>query len=204
MPVFITAAARFSVLSFLTLMMSAAFAQIETGQMPSKSEAVERPQCPAAFVQSLKKLHSKETLDVCSLYQSSKAFLVVNTASNCGFTGQFADLEALYQRYGKQGLVILGIPSHDFKQEEKAEADTARVCFTNYGVTFPMAAPLPVKGDKAHPLFVYLTSQSQGPKWNFTKYLVDSAGQVTQFGSMTPPLNSRLEDAIKALLGPTE
>ena len=157
-------------------------------------------ECPQAFDQTLRKLHSKENANLCDLQKEGKATLIVNTASHCGFTKQFEGLEALHKKYAKQGLVVVGFPSADFKQEEKSEEGTARVCYENYGVTFVMFEHTTVKGETANPAFKYLAAKTQKPSWNFNKYLVDSKGNVTHFGSMTTPLNSKLEEAVQQSL----
>jgi glutathione peroxidase len=120
--------------------------------------------------------------------------LVVNTATHCGFTPQFKGLEALYQRYGGQGLAILGFPCDQFgHQNPEDEAGTASFCELNYGVTFPLFAKVDVNGADAHPLFAWLKQQKGGIgpsriKWNFTKFLVGPDGRVVKrYGSTTAP-----------------
>ncbi|HEY6527922.1 MAG TPA: glutathione peroxidase [Cellvibrionaceae bacterium] len=159
------------------------------------------PQCPDFLNQNLRKLHSKEVINLCSYYRSGAPLLVVNTASHCGYTKQFKGLEALYQAYKDQGLVILGFPSNTFKQEEDNEMGTATVCYENYGVTFPMFEKVNVRGSEAHPLFTYLTSKTTAPTWNFNKYLLlNSKSQIAHFGSNEEPLGGDLEAAIKKSL----
>jgi glutathione peroxidase len=112
--------------------------------------------------------------------------LVVNTASKCGFTPQFAGLEKLYEDLRDQGLVVLGFPCDQFANQEFADdAETAEFCQLNYGVTFPMFAKVDVNGREAHPLFAWLRSEAGGVlgdaiKWNFTKFLVDREGNVVK------------------------
>jgi glutathione peroxidase len=133
---------------------------------------------------------------------AGQVILVVNTASRCGFTGQFSDLEALYQKYRDQDFVILGFPSDDFNQEMPDEEDTAEVCFLNYGVTFPMFATTSVRGDDSNALFRALAAAEQAPRWNFTKYLIGRDGEVLgSFGSRVSPLGSELEAAVVSALG---
>lgn len=113
--------------------------------------------------------------------------LVVNTASKCGFTPQYAGLEELYKKYKDQGLVVLGFPSNQFgEQEPGPDSEIAEFCQVNYGVSFPMFSKVDVNGPAAHPLFKYLTSTkkgllgSQAIKWNFTKFLVGRDGKVLE------------------------
>ena len=147
------------------------------------------------FNQPIERLHSDKSEAPCTHLQNSKAVLVVNTASHCGFTKQFNGLEALYKKYKDQGLTVLGFPSNSFFQEEKSEAGTANICFKNFGVTFPMYTHVKVRGKNAHPIFTYLTEKSKKPSWNFNKYLV-AGDSVTHFGSRVKPLDSDLEAAV--------
>ncbi len=114
-----------------------------------------------------------------------KALLIVNTASACGFTPQFAGLEALHQQYGKMGLVVLGFPCNQFGSQDKGSNDEiAEFCQLNYGVSFPMMAKIEVNGAGAHPLYQFLSKEAPGLmgskaiKWNFTKFLVGKDGAV--------------------------
>ncbi|MEI7514753.1 MAG: glutathione peroxidase [Betaproteobacteria bacterium] len=116
---------------------------------------------------------------------SGKALLVVNTASACGFTPQFAGLEALHQKFGNQGLVVLGFPCNQFGAQDKgSDGDIASFCQKNYGVSFTMMSKVKVNGPDAHPLFQWLTKEAPGIlgtqsiKWNFTKFLVGPDGVV--------------------------
>ena len=156
--------------------------------------------CPDYLDHEMRKLHSKKQVNLCEL-QAGKPMLVVNTASHCGFTKQFKGLEALHQQYGEQGLVVVGFASDDFKQEAKDEEKAAEICYVNYGVTFTMFAPSHVRGDEANPLFRELAEQSNAPKWNFNKYVLDASGKVVgQFGSMTAPDDGKLTAAIESVL----
>jgi glutathione peroxidase len=124
-----------------------------------------------------------------------KALLIVNTASACGFTPQFAGLEALHQEFGSQGLVVLGFPCNQFGgQDPGSNQDIGVFCQKNYGVSFPMMAKIDVNGSQAHPLFQWLKTQapgilgSEGIKWNFTKFLVNRQGQVVKrYASLDKP-----------------
>ena len=136
----------------------------------------------------------------------SKALLIVNTASACGFTPQFGGLEELHKLYGKQGLVVLGFPCNQFGAQDAGSNDEiASFCQLNFGVTFPMMAKIDVNGSNATPLFNWLCSEAPGLlgskaiKWNFTKFLVGKDGQVIKrFGPQDTPAS--LEKDIKAAL----
>ena len=125
---------------------------------------------------------------------AGKLVLVVNTASQCGFTPQYAGLEALYKEFGAQGLVILGFPCNQFGGQEPGDAEKiAQTCQINYGVSFPMFAKVDVNGSNAHPLFNWLTHSLPGwlgksIKWNFTKFLISRDGiPIKRFASITKP-----------------
>lgn len=112
-----------------------------------------------------------------------KVMMIVNTASKCGFTNQFSQLEELYDKYKDEGFVVLGFPSDQFKQELSSGEEAAEFCRLDYGVTFPMHEMIKVNGAEAHPLFKHLSSEAKGllgqsVKWNFTKFLVDRDGNV--------------------------
>ena len=156
--------------------------------------------CPEYLDQELRRLHSKEDVNLCEV-TAGKPVLIVNTASHCGYTPQFKGLESLHQSYKDRGLVVVGFASDSFKQEADSEAKAADVCYVNYGVTFTMLAPTPVKGDEANAVFQALTAQAGEPRWNFNKYLVDSDGTVIEhFGSGIRPDSAQLTSAIEKVL----
>ena len=143
-----------------------------------------------------------KTENVCQAY-GGKVILVVNTASQCGYTPQYEGLEKIYQRYKDRGLVVLGFPSEDFGGQELAkEEDIAEFCKANFGVSFPMFGKSAVKGREANPLFRTLAQKTgQEPGWNFNKYLVGRDGKVlAHFGSDVKPDGPKLESAIEAAL----
>lgn len=157
-------------------------------------------ECPAVLNHDMQKLRSSETVNLCEAY-AGKPVLVINTASHCGFTPQFKGLEALYQDYKDKGLAVAGFPSDSFNQEADSAAETAEVCYVNYGVTFDMYSEIPVKGGDAHPLFAQLASAQGAPRWNFTKYLIDRDGNVVaKWGSRTTPDDEELRAAIESAL----
>ncbi|MBS4215942.1 MULTISPECIES: glutathione peroxidase [Neobacillus] len=135
-----------------------------------------------------------------------KVLLIVNTASNCGFTPQYRELQGLYEAYKEKGFSVLGFPCNQFmSQEPGTEADIKSFCELNYGVTFPMFAKVDVNGVYANPLFVYIRKQTPGilgfntVKWNFTKFLVDQKGNVVKrFAPTVKP--SEIAKDIEALL----
>ncbi len=135
-----------------------------------------------------------------------QAMLIVNTASACGFTPQFAGLEALHKDYGGRGLVVLGFPCNQFGAQDKgSNEEIASFCQLNYGVSFPMMAKIEVNGDGAHPLYQWLVSEAPGllgtkaVKWNFTKFLLGKDGQVLKRYAPTDTPAS-LAKAIEAAL----
>ncbi len=156
--------------------------------------------CPDYLQQSFKKLHSSESVDLCKLTQG-KPVLIVNTASNCGYTPHFEKLEAIHQKYQDEGLVVIGFPSDDFFQEEDDESETAKICYINYGVTFTMLSTSAVRGSDVNSVFKFLGEKSTSPKWNFYKYLVDGSGKSVQsFSPRTAPDDEEFISAIDAIV----
>tara|TARA_R100001377_G_scaffold49963_3_gene29031 strand:- start:1465 stop:2019 length:555 start_codon:yes stop_codon:yes gene_type:complete len=155
--------------------------------------------CISWLNQSIGKLNSSQEHDLCAL-TAGKTVLIVNTASFCGYTPQFKGLEALYQRYKDEGLVVLGFPSDDFNQEAEEAAEIAEVCFINYGVNFPMTSEIKVKGSAAHPIFKVLASKGE-PRWNFNKYLISKQGEVlAHYDSDVTPESAAFISAIEQQL----
>jgi glutathione peroxidase len=133
---------------------------------------------------------------------SGRVVLVVNTATECGFTPQFEGLEALYRSRSGDGLVVLGFPANDFAgQEPRSDKEIATFCKANYGVSFPMFSKTHVVGDAANPLFRKLNAAAGEPEWNFNKYLVDRDGAVVaRYGAGTEPEGPELAQRVKHLL----
>jgi glutathione peroxidase len=137
---------------------------------------------------------------------AGKVLLVVNVASKCGFTPQYEALEALYQKYGSRGLVILGVPTDQFKQELGSDEEVAEFCSLNYGVTFPLTAKTNVNGSDRHPLFAEVTKAKDGlglggrVMWNFEKFLILPNGQMHRFRSITKPDDKAIVNLIEANL----
>ncbi len=131
--------------------------------------------------------------------------LIVNVASKCGFTPQYEELQALYERFDEQGLLVLGFPANNFlNQEPGTNQEITEFCRVNYGVTFPMFEKISVKGEDQHPLYAYLTSKQTNPEhggeigWNFDKFLIARDGRVAdRFGTRTKPLDARVVAAIE-------
>nr|WP_240342612.1 glutathione peroxidase [Methylococcus sp. EFPC2] len=136
-----------------------------------------------------------------------KVLLLVNTASQCGFTPQYAGLEALHKKYRDRGLVVIGFPCNQFGAQEPGDAQAiAAFCESHYGVTFPLTEKIDVNGPNAHPIYQYLTGAKPGVlgteaiKWNFTKFLVDREGEVVErYASTTSP--ESIEADIERSLG---
>ncbi|AUY10428.1 MULTISPECIES: glutathione peroxidase [Aeromonas] len=159
--------------------------------------------CPDYFNVEMRELNSTQRHNLCQLTEG-KVVLVVNTASYCGYSGQFRDLEALYQGYKEKGLMVLGFPSNDFWQEAGNENKTAEVCRRDYGVTFPMFNRVAVRGSDAVPLFKGLTAAADGdaPNWNFHKYLVGRDGKlIASYGANQNPSDDPLKQQIIDALG---
>ena len=191
---------KLSAVAVVSVSIFTASATADMAKSESKQQAVTPSTCPDFLNHTVRKLNSKKSVDICQQF-AGKTFLIVNTASNCGYTPQFKQLEALHQEYKEQGLVILGFPSDNFFQEEDQEKDTAKVCFVNYGVTFPMFNTIEVRGSDAHPIFAHLGEQTASPYWNFYKYLVSSDGKTIQrFSSKVEPQSDELIKAIQAQL----
>lgn len=132
-----------------------------------------------------------------------KVMLVVNTATECGFTPQLTGLESLWQRFGKDGLVVVGVPSNDFGgQEPRKGEELAQYCKLNYGVSFPLADRTPVSGAEAHPFYKWAKAVTgSAPMWNFHKYLVGRDGRIiAAYGSMTTPESGKLVSAVETAL----
>ena len=154
--------------------------------------------CSDLLNYKMSKLRFSEELDFCQAFQG-KVILAVNTASNCGYTPQFKGLEALYQKYKDKGLVVVGFPSNDFNQEFDESEKTAKVCYINYGVTFPMVKISVVKGSSANAFFQKLIKATgQAPEWNFYKYLIGRDGSsIEAFASNVTP--EELDSKISSL-----
>lgn len=134
-----------------------------------------------------------------------KTLLLVNTASFCGNTPQYADLETLYERYRSKGLEVLAFPANNFGQQEPGTNDEIKgFCFTKYSLTFPLFSKISVKGNDKHPLYRYLTEESPFTgevEWNFQKYLVDPTGRVVaRYHHRTKPLSDEIVKGIEQTL----
>ena len=133
-----------------------------------------------------------------------KVVLIVNTASQCGFTGQYKGLEALYRRYKDKGLVVLGVPSNDFgEQEPGSNAEIKTFCEANFDVTFPLTDKTVVSGEKAHPLYRWAAKQTGAlgvPTWNFHKILIGRDGRIVDWFAAAGGMGAKLDRAIEAAL----
>ena len=156
--------------------------------------------CSNLLNTEMRLLDSSETVNLCSY--EDQVLLVVNVASRCGYTYQYASLQKLYEEYKDDGFVVLGVPSRDFMQEYSSEEDVAEFCSTEYGVNFPMLATSKVRGPKASALYKKLIKQSGfSPSWNFNKYLISRDGSVVStYGSKVKPDSMELTSKIEELL----
>lgn len=158
------------------------------------------PVCPPLLNFSLTDIDG-ETRDLCAY--AGKVVLVVNTASQCGYTGQFKGLQALSDQYGPQGLVVLGLPANDFGgQEPGSNAKIKNFCEVGYQVDFPLFAKTGVTAANANPLHEALArATGERPRWNFHKYLIDRSGtRALSFASQVEPQSKEMVQAIKSLL----
>jgi glutathione peroxidase len=154
------------------------------------------------------KMKSLEGKEVELSKYKGKVLLIVNVASKCGYTPQYKGLEALHEKYGSEGLVVLGVPSNDFGgQEPGTDEEIAKFCSAKYNVKFDMLTKVPVKGDKKCELYKYLTSKATDPKfageieWNFTKFLIGRDGEIVgRFASAVKPESKEVAEAIEKQL----
>ena len=156
--------------------------------------------CSNILDTEMRVLDSSDTVNLCEY--EDQVVLVVNVASRCGYTYQYASLQGLYEKYKDKGFVVLGVPSRDFFQEYSSEEDVAEFCSTEYGVNFPMFATSKVRGNKASPLYKKLIAASgEEPSRNFNKNLISRQGQqIYKYGSKIKPDSPELTKQIEELL----
>ena len=134
----------------------------------------------------------------------NKVVIVVNTASYCGFTNQYQELQELWDNYKSKGLVVLGVPSNSFNQEKKNNDEVKEFCEVNFNINFPLTTITEVKGDNAHEIFKWAKKnygKSAIPKWNFHKILINKEGKIEDtFASFTKPMSSKLTKKIEGIL----
>ena len=148
------------------------------------------------------------SIDGASLDLSSfkgKTILIVNVASKCGFTKQYEDLQNLYELYSEKGLIVLGVPSNQFAgQEPGSETEIKNFCETNFNITFPITSKYDVKGDNAHPIYLWAKDtygKSSVPKWNFHKILINKDGKIADtFASFTTPMSNKILKKLEEIL----
>ena len=133
-----------------------------------------------------------------------KPILIVNTASYCGFTKQYADMQKLWDKYKNEGLVVIGVPSNSFNQEKDEDSEVKEFCEVNFNINFPMTTITKVKGDNAHEIYKWAKDnhgKSAIPKWNFSKILIDKDGKVAEtYSSLTNPMSNKVISKIESLL----
>lgn len=158
-------------------------------------------QCSENLDFQVRTLNDNSMVRLCEAY-SGKVVMVVNTASKCGFTGQYEGLESLYEKHKEDGLVILGFPSNDFGgQEPGTEKQIQEFCINTYAVKFPMFQKTNVKQHHADPLYKKLGDQAGYPAWNFHKYLIDRNGKLVEsYKSQVAPTSAKMMARVQALL----
>ena len=134
----------------------------------------------------------------------NKVILIVNTASHCGFTKQYAELQELWSKYKSKGLIVLGVPSNSFNQEKKNNKDVKKFCEVNFDINFPLSSITDVKGENVHELFKWAADnhgKSAIPKWNFYKILINKEGKVEDtYSSFTKPMSNKIIKKIESIL----
>ncbi len=134
----------------------------------------------------------------------NKVVLIVNTASYCGFTKQYEELQLLWDKYKSKGLIVLGVPSNSFNQEKKNNSEVKKFCEVNFDINFPLSTITEVKGDNAHDLFKWAKNnhgKSAIPKWNFHKILINKEGKIEEtFSSFTKPMSKKLTNKVEDIL----
>ena len=188
-------------MKIVSALIIAGFAWLATACVAKDGEKVSTP-----LEFKMKSIDGKE-VDLAQY--KGKVVLVVNVASRCGNTPQYAGLQKLYDTYGKDGFVVLGVPANEFgKQEPGSDEDIAKFCDSKYHVTFPMMSKVVVKGDGITPLYEYLTAQQTAPvkagpiSWNFEKFLIGRDGKVAgRFAPKTKPEDETLLKAVQTELG---
>ena len=137
-------------------------------------------------------------------YKNKKAILLVNTASYCGFTKQYEELQELWNKYKSKGLIVLGVPSNSFNQEKKANEEVKKFCEVNFNISFPLSSITSVKGENAHELFKWAADnygKSAVPKWNFHKILINKEGKIEDtYASFTKPMSKKIINKIESIL----
>ena len=185
-----------------TALFAIGLAAISSGVAAEPATATTNTACSPLLDVSIRRLAGEEQVNLCEAYRG-KVILVVNTASKCGFTSQYEDLEALYRKYQGRGLIVLGFPSNDFMQQEPgSEEEIQKFCRLTYSVEFPMFEKVRVTKGKANPLFERLAAAGAPyPKWNFYKYLIDREGNyVDYFASITSGDTDNVVRAFEKLL----
>jgi glutathione peroxidase len=183
-------------LVFFIFLLSGLNAEADNSKIDNQSTLT----CPSILNQNVLRLQDEKPQNLCQY--SGRVVLVVNTASYCGFTPQYKGLEALYDKYKGDGLVVLGFPSNDFSQEPDNNQQIADFCENTFGVKFPMFTKTAVKGENASKLFKELSAATKTtPKWNFYKYLISRDGQkIKSFSSMTGPQDASFVKVVESFM----
>ena len=189
---------RIAALGFLLLaaLLPLTFAHAATGEVKNVAQS-----CPALLNHQFPRLQDEKSISMCQF--KGHVLLVVNTASFCGFTNQYEELEKVHSQYKSKGFSVVGFPSSDFgNQEYKSNKEIAAFCNNTFGVKFPMFAKTVVKGDSANPLYKQLAKASgEQPGWNFHKYLINRKGEVVgTFKSGVSPTSPQITQAIRRAL----